>query len=47
MDKIIPGIKSEYGAVYENFETDIYNALKEALATASKISNAKDHFPFL
>jgi len=45
LDKIIPGIKSEYGAVYENFETDIYNALKEALPQLQKYQTLKIIFP--
>ena len=45
LDKIIPGIKNEYGAVYENFETDIYNALKEALPQLQKYQTLKIIFP--
>ena len=45
LDKIIPGIKNEYGAVYENFETDIYNALKEALPQLQKYQTLKITFP--
>ncbi|MDQ6845154.1 MAG: GntR family transcriptional regulator [Bacteroidota bacterium] len=45
LDKLIPGINREYGAVYENFEQDIYNALKEALAQLSKYQTIKIVFP--
>jgi len=36
LDKIIPGVTGNYGAIYENFEKDIYNALEEALPQLSK-----------
>jgi len=45
LDKLIPGIKNEYGAVFENFETDIYNALKEALPHLQKYQTLKITFP--
>ena len=45
LDKLIPGIKNEYGAVYENFEDDIYNALKEALPQLQKYQMLKITFP--
>ena len=45
LDKLIPGIKNEYGAVYENFEEDIYNALKEALPQLKKYQMVKITFP--
>mgnify|MGYP001554806751 FL=1 len=45
LDKIIPGINREYGAVYENFEQDIYRALKEALPQLSKYQTLKIIFP--
>ena len=45
LDKLIPGIKNEYGAVYESFETDIYNALKEALPQLKKYQTLKIIFP--
>jgi DNA-binding transcriptional regulator YhcF (GntR family) len=31
MDKLVPGVTGNYGAIYENFHKDIYNALEEAL----------------
>ncbi|TDH28810.1 GntR family transcriptional regulator [Segetibacter sp. 3557_3] len=36
LDKMVPGVTGNYGAVYENFEKDIYNALEEALPQLSK-----------
>jgi len=45
LDKIIPGIKGEYGAVYENFEKDIFNALKAALPQLSNYQTLKIVFP--
>jgi DNA-binding transcriptional regulator YhcF (GntR family) len=45
LDKLIPGIKKEYGAVYENFEKDIFNALKDALPQLEKYQTLKIIFP--
>ncbi len=45
LDKLIPGIKREYGAVYENFEKDIFVALKEALPQLEKYQALKIVFP--
>lgn len=45
LDKLIPGIKNSYGAVFENFEKDIYGALKEALPELSKYTSLKIIFP--
>ena len=36
LDKLVAGVTGSYGAVHENFEKDIYNALEEALPTLSK-----------
>ncbi|MEO6549554.1 MAG: GntR family transcriptional regulator [Ferruginibacter sp.] len=36
LDKLVPGVTGTYGAIYENFEKDIYNALEEALPQLSK-----------
>ncbi len=36
LDKLIPGVTGEYGAVYEHFDKDIYDALEEALPHLSK-----------
>ncbi len=38
LDKLIPGVTGNYGAIYENFEKDIYNVLEEALTHLSKYS---------
>ena len=45
LDKLITGIENDYGAVYENFEADIYNALKEALPQLKKYQTLKITFP--
>ncbi len=45
LDKLINGIKKEFAAVYENFEKDIYNALKEALPKLEKYQTLKIIFP--
>ena len=45
LDKLIPGIEGEHGAVYENFEKDIFESLKEALPQLSKYRNLKIIFP--
>lgn len=40
LDKLLPGIKGKFGAVYEDFEHDIYQSLqqaKESLATYQQI----------
>jgi DNA-binding transcriptional regulator YhcF (GntR family) len=45
LDKLIPEIKGEYGAVYENFEKDIFEALKLAGAQLKKYKTLKLVFP--
>jgi len=45
LDKLIPGIREEHGAVFENFEKDIFEALKEALPRLSKYQTLKIVFP--
>ncbi len=45
MDKLLPGIEGNYGAVYENFEKDIYNSLKQALPQLSKYHTINIIFP--
>jgi DNA-binding transcriptional regulator YhcF (GntR family) len=45
MDKLVPGVTGEYGAVYENFEEDIYNALEKANQQLSKYHTIKIIFP--
>ena len=45
LDKLVPGVDGEYGAVYENFEKDIYGALEQALPQLSKYHTIKMIFP--
>lgn len=45
MDKLIPQIIGNYGAVYEDFRLDIFNALKKALNELSKYKTLKIIFP--
>jgi hypothetical protein len=45
LDKLISGINREYGAVYENFEKDIYRTLKEALPQLNRYQTIKIIFP--
>jgi DNA-binding transcriptional regulator YhcF (GntR family) len=45
LDKLIPGIKADHGAVYENFEKDIFEALKLARPQLSKYQTLKLVFP--
>ncbi len=45
LDKLIPGVKGKHGAVYENFEKDIFGALSEALPQLSKYQTLKIVFP--
>jgi DNA-binding transcriptional regulator YhcF (GntR family) len=45
LDKLVPGVTGEYGAVYENFEKDIFNALTEALPRLSAYHTIKLIFP--
>ncbi|HJU45400.1 MAG TPA: GntR family transcriptional regulator [Chitinophagaceae bacterium] len=45
MDILVPGITGDYGAVYENFEKDIYNALEELVKPLSKYHTLKIIFP--
>lgn len=45
LDKKINGITRPYSAVYENFEKDIYDALKEALPNLEKYKTLKIVFP--
>ena len=46
LDKLVPGIEGLYGAVYENFEKDIYDALEQALPNLSKYHTIKIIVPF-
>ena len=45
LDKIIPGVTGNYGAVYENFEKDIFTALQQALPHLAKYHTIKLIFP--
>ncbi|MFD1258594.1 GntR family transcriptional regulator [Mucilaginibacter terrae] len=45
LDKLITGLKGEYDAVYENFEEDIYTALKQALDRLQRYKTLKLVFP--
>ena len=45
LDKLIPQIKGEYAAVYENFEKNIYEAMEQALPHLSKYHSIKLIFP--
>lgn len=45
LDKLVPGVEGRYGAVYENFEKDIYKALEQALPQLVKYQTLKIIFP--
>lgn len=45
LDKLVPGVTGEYGAVYENFKKDIYLALEQALPSLRKYHTLKIIFP--
>src|SRR4051812_30310964 len=45
LDKQVRGVTGEYGAAYENFEEDIYNALKQAGEKLGKYETLKIIFP--
>ena len=45
MDKLIEGVTGNFGAVYENFEQDIYYALEQLLEKLSKYHTLKIIFP--
>jgi DNA-binding LacI/PurR family transcriptional regulator len=45
MDKLVPGVEGKFGAVYENFEKDIYDALEQSLEPLSKYHTIKIIFP--
>jgi len=45
LDKLVPGVDGRYGAVYENFEKDIYQALEQALPQLGKYQAIKIIFP--
>ncbi|MEX1241073.1 MAG: GntR family transcriptional regulator [Cyclobacteriaceae bacterium] len=45
LDKLVPGVEGRYGAVYENFEKDIYQALEQALPQLTRYQTIKIIFP--
>lgn len=45
LDKKIPGVDGEYGAVYENFSKDIYQALQKAIERLKNYHTIKVLFP--
>jgi DNA-binding transcriptional regulator YhcF (GntR family) len=45
LDKLPPRVTGEFGAVYENFEKDIFDALQQALQRLSKYHTLKIIFP--
>lgn len=45
MDKLADGIKGDFGAVYENFEADIFSALEQLRENLSKYHTLKIIFP--
>lgn len=45
LDKLIPGVDGKYGAVYENFQKDIYQALEQALPRLINYQTLKIIFP--
>lgn len=45
LDKLVPGVKGDFAAVYENFERDIYGALEKALQPLRKYHSIKIIFP--
>ena len=45
LDKLVPGVDGKYGAVYENFEKDIYQALEQALPKLERYQTIKIIFP--
>ena len=45
MSQLLPGVDGSYGAVYEDFERDIYTALSQAVERLKKYSTLKIIFP--
>lgn len=45
LDKLVPGVDGKYGAVFEDFENDIYQALEQALPQLGKYQTLKIIFP--
>ncbi|MFI5155667.1 MAG: GntR family transcriptional regulator [Chitinophagales bacterium] len=45
LDKILPEVKGQFGAVYENFEKNIYEALEQGLERLKKYNELQIIFP--
>jgi DNA-binding transcriptional regulator YhcF (GntR family) len=45
LDKLLAGVDGCYGAVYEDFEKDIYHAMEQAIPALSKYDTLKIIFP--
>lgn len=45
LDKLLPAIEGEFGAVYEDFEKDIFEALQKAIPALQKYHTIKIIFP--
>lgn len=45
LDKLLPGVTGDFGAVYENFEQDIYHSLEQALPQLVRYHTLKIIFP--
>jgi DNA-binding transcriptional regulator YhcF (GntR family) len=45
LDKTIEGVEGEYGAIFENFENDIYESMEKALAPLQKYRSIHIVFP--
>lgn len=45
LDKLLTGVHGTFGAVYENFEKDIYSSLEQALPRLSRYQTIKLIFP--
>ncbi len=45
MDKLVKGVNGRYGAVFENFEKDIYESLEKALPRLERYTTIKIIFP--
>ncbi|MEO5907941.1 MAG: GntR family transcriptional regulator [Ginsengibacter sp.] len=45
MSQLLPGVDGSYGAIYEDFERDIYTALSEAVERLKKYNTLKIIFP--
>ncbi len=39
LDKLVPGVSGDFSAVYENFESDIYGALEDAVGSLKNMKH--------